>query len=366
MASLACDPPARVAVFRALQLGDLLCAVPALRALRAAWPGARITLIGLPWARDFVRRVAYVDDFLEFPGFPGLPERPPELERLPRFLAAAQARRFDLALQLHGSGVLTNPLVLALGARRSAGFHPAGGWCPDRNWFLPWPDTLPEVRRLLALARFLGAPAVGEALELPLLPEERHAFSELLPLLPPGPFVCVHPGARLPSRRWPPERFARVADRLAAAGYGIVLTGTGDEAPLLAAVAAAMGAPAVSLAGRTSLGTLALLVARAKLVLCNDTGMSHVASAVDTPSVVVACGSDPRRWSPLDGARHRVVWRAVPCRPCAHVECPTGHECALGVEAEEVAAQALRLLQAGAGRPLAALVPAPARAEDAS
>src|SRR3954447_12677434 len=133
--------PRRIAVLRALRLGDLLCAVPALRALRAALPEAEVVLVGLPWARALVERFdRCLDGFLEFPGYPGLPERTADLARIPAFLAEAQARRFDLAIQMQGSGGITNPLTVLLGARANAGFFRPGEYCPDAGRFVRYPD----------------------------------------------------------------------------------------------------------------------------------------------------------------------------------------------------------------------------------
>lgn len=348
-------PPARIdwsacaniAVVRALQLGDLLCAVPALRALRAAAPHARITLVGLPWAESFAARFAcYIDDFLAFPGFPGLPEHPAALTAIPPFFAAAQERRFDLALQMHGSGALSNPLAVLLGARRTAGFYRPGEYCPDPLLFLPWEDKEHEVQRYLRLAAALGVPARGARLEFPFSADERQALRRAVPELPaPGSYACIHPGARLPSRRWSPERFAEVADRLAAAGLDIVLTGSAGEAQLTGAVRHAMRSPALDLAGRTGLGELAALLADARLLVCNDTGVSHIAAALATPSVVICNGADPDRFAPLDGTLHRVLHATVACRPCLHVECPLeGHPCAAGVTAGQAGDAAAAML----------------------
>jgi len=337
----------RIGVFRALQLGDLLCTTPALRALRAAFPKAHITLIGLPWARDMVERLEYVDGLLAFPGFPGLPECEPDLTALPDFFRVAQAHRFDLVIQMHGAGTLTNPLCSALGARLTAGFFPSGGWCPDPERFMAWPERGPEVGRWLRLLQFLGIPTRGEQLDFPVRADERRRFRGLAAVhdLKRHRYVCLHPGARLPSRRWPPERFAKVGDWLAEQGFSVVLTGATDERDIAARVIASMRQPAIDLVGATDLGMFAALIGDARLLVSNDTAASHVAAATRTPSVVVCAGSDPERWAPLDHERHQVVYHAVICRPCVHVECPFGHPCALAVTPEAVLQRARVLLR---------------------
>ena len=340
--------PARIAVFRALQLGDLLCAVPALRALRARFPLAHITLVGLPGAAAFQRRFgAYLDDLAPFPGASGMPEQAPREEALPAFYDWARAQRFDVALQLHGSGELTNPLVRNLGARHIAGFHPEPQPpAEERAWWMPWPERLPEIERHLALMRFLGLPAQLADLEFPLTHRDREEALSLArnARLRAGRTVLVHPGARLASRRWPADRFAAVASALSRAGYDVALTGSEAERPLNRQVAELAQAPLRNLAGCTELGVLAALLERSRLLVCNDTGVSHVAAAVGTPSVVIASGSDVNRWAPLDRARHPVLWRDAPCRPCAHDQCPVGHPCALGVTVQDVIGRAEGML----------------------
>jgi ADP-heptose:LPS heptosyltransferase len=332
-------PPKRVAVLRALQLGDLLCAIPALRALRSALPKVQVTLICLPWAREFVIRFGrYIDEFLEFPGFPGLPERTFAAKEFPKFVARAIESQFDLAIQMHGSGSFVNPMLLLLGAQHNAGYYLPGEWCPDLERFLAYPHGLPEVRRHLALMEFLGVPPCGEELEFPLRESDRDELAVLdeARSLDLGTYACIHPGARYASRRWGAERFATVADWLRQRGLRVVITGSDDEVDLANRVAAAMSGPATNLAGRTSLGALAALIAGARLVVSNDTGISHVAAALKVPSVVVVTGSDPKRWAPLDRARHRIVFHQVDCQPCEHLICPIGHPCATGLEPERV------------------------------
>ncbi len=345
----------RIAVFRALQVGDMLCAVPALRALRAAAPTAEITLIGLPWAAEFAQRFhQYIDDFVPFPGAPGMPEQGADAGGLDAFYRDMQSRRFDLALQLHGSGRLTNAIVRRLGARQEAGFQCADKSSADSG-FIPYPEHEPEIQRLLRLIEALGVPTRGDALEFPITGAEWKELARLRVAygLRPGEYVCVHPGARLATRRWLPERFAVVADALAMQGLRVVLTGTSEEQLLTQGVARAMHAGAIDLCGQTSIGVLGALYAGARVLVCNDTGVSHIAAALCVPSVVVYCGSDPARWAPLDHERHRQVYAPIECRPCEHAVCPIGHKCALGVTADQVATVALEVVGVDRGRRVA-------------
>jgi ADP-heptose:LPS heptosyltransferase len=295
----------RIAILRALPLGDLLCAVPALRSFRRAWQDADITLVGLPGARGFVERFgAFVDGLLELPGYPGLPEPAADIAAVPDFLRDAQARGFDLVVQLQDDGSVTNPLAVLLGGSRTAGFFAEGAWCPDKESFVPWPDRGPEPMRLLRLPDRIGLPVDGAALEFPLSDEDRAGRPE-------GEYACLAPGARTPGRRWSVEGFAAVGDALAERGLQVVVTGSEDDAAVTAAVAAAMSAPAVDLGGKTTLGAFGGVVEGARLLVTNDSGASHVAAALRTPSVVVFISSDPRRWAPLDGALHRSVTAPV-------------------------------------------------------
>lgn len=340
--------PKKIAVFRALQLGDLLCAVPAFRALRRAFPNSKITLIGLPWAKSFMDRFPnYFDDFLEFPGYPGLPEIVPQVKKIPTFFKTAQERRFDLAIQMHGSGIFANPITVMLGANVNAGFFLYREYCPDTYRFMLYPTSEHEIWRYLRLIEFLGIPIQGDHLEFPLFQKDERDFSSLdkIAHLQAHEYICIHPGARLPSRRWLIERFARVADALAISGLKIVLTGSADEIQLNETVGANMKVPFINLAGQTNLGTLAILLKKARLLICNDTGVSHIAAALRVPSIVIVAGSDPSRWAPLDYQRHRIVYHHIDCRPCFFSTCPVGYPCANGVSAETVISQAKKLLQ---------------------
>src|SRR5919112_6815304 len=147
--------PSRIAVFQALKLGDLLCTTPALRAIRCRFPAAEITFIGRPWAEDFVARLSTVNRFLPFPGYPGIAESPPDAaQSIPRW------PRCDLAIQMHGSGAVSNGFIATLEATRSVGFGPPR----DQRLItaLSWDENEPEPLRWLRLADAIGAAPAGQ------------------------------------------------------------------------------------------------------------------------------------------------------------------------------------------------------------
>ncbi len=360
----------RIAVFRALQLGDLLVAVPAFRALRQHFPNAEITLIGLPWAASFVQRFSrYIDRFVEFVGYPGINEVAYDAQRTMRFLAEQRAYRYDIVVQMHGSGRTSNPFVLALGATCSVGYYEnvAAGLTIEARY----PDDQHEKWRNLKLVELLVQTLVVEAdvsylsrlsiakqdvihlslqvrLEFPLFADDYAEADALLgPYLQGGKrIIGIHSGARPPARRWPVEYFANVADSLARQfDAQIVLTGGPGEEQTVQAVSDAMHFPALSLVGKTSLGGLAALMKRFELFISNDTGPSHIACAVDCPSITLFGPAEVRRWAPLGRERHSIMRQPVACSPCGYWECPIDHRCLRWLSPDVVLTKAREMMQ---------------------
>jgi len=232
-------------------------------------------------------------------------------DELAGFYAGVCEQSFDLALQLHDSGNVANHIAAGFGARTMAGFSRLAPVETERTLLLPYPADGAESERLLLLPERLGAPAAGRHLEFPLRPSDAAelAASRVAPDLEAGSYLCIHPGTHQGDTGWPPERFADVADRLHAGfGLGTVLLGSAEEAPLVRAVAGRMRSPAIEAAVPMSIGALAALLSRARLLVCNDGGVSHLAAGLGLNSVVVFSKADIARWAPPDRLRHRCIW----------------------------------------------------------
>ncbi|WP_454198326.1 glycosyltransferase family 9 protein [Nocardia sp. Marseille-Q1738] len=271
---------ASILVLRALGLGDLLTIVPALRGLKNAYPDDRVVLAAPEALRILVDLIDAVDELLPTAGLGALQ------------WAGAPPR---LAVNLHGSGPESIRDLLALRPDTLlTHHHPDFPELPGPQWR----DDLHEVHRWCRLLEYGGIDADPTALLLPEPPQ---------PALESN-VVVIHPGAAYPARRWPSERFARVARELTANGHRVVITGTRGERPLANSVAEKGGLPPSAVyAGRTDLVELAALVADAALVVCGDTGVGHLATAFGTPSVVLFGPTPPHRWGPPAAAKHHVT-----------------------------------------------------------
>lgn len=301
----------KLAVFRGLYLGDLVAATPALRALRCGYPRAEITLVSLPWATTLAPHLPYVDRLLPYPGAPGLDGAGNE-EELEEFVERISAERFDLAVNLHGRGPTSTRLVARFRARRTASFvGEKGSDLPALDVEVPWDAEAHESRKLLLLAKKVGGvPTLACDNAEPELrvreEDKRRARALLSGDTRKGPLSLVHPGASVPEKRWPGEAFGRVAKDLAQLGYTVAVTGSAGEKELTRRVSEASPG-SLDLGNKTDLSTLIALVARANVVVSNDTGPVHLAYALRTPSVTLfGPSTDANRWGPLDRRRHAI------------------------------------------------------------
>ncbi|HWM07739.1 MAG TPA: glycosyltransferase family 9 protein [Solirubrobacteraceae bacterium] len=265
-------------VYRSLGLGDLLTAVPALRALAAAFPHHRRVLAAPADFAALAEHVGAVDEVADC-----VPLAP-----LPRRLHGA-----DVAVNLHGRGPQSHELLLASRPRRLIAFgrppHPV--WRPGEHEVARWCRMLAES----------GVPADPAALGIaaPRTPPPEMAVDATL----------VHPGAASAARRWPADRWAAVARAEHDAGRRVAITGSAAERGLAHHVARAAGLPdAAVLAGRTDLLGLAAAVAAARCVVCGDTGIAHLANALGTPSIVLFGPTPPAEWGPPERDRHVALW----------------------------------------------------------
>ncbi|MGC4792698.1 glycosyltransferase family 9 protein [Micromonospora saelicesensis] len=314
----------RIAVLRANALGDFIFALPALDALRSAYPSAEIVLLGAPWHAKLWRdRPGPVDRVLVVPPAAGIrtPEPGEPESSMDDFVATAAGAEFDLAVQIHGGGANSNPLISRLGARLTVGLRTDDA--PPLDRWLRYVYYQHEVIRYLEVVALAGAPATTITPTLAVTDADR---AEAAQVLGPAsrPRVALHPGATDTRRRWPAERFAEVARALHEDGYEVLVTGTPSEQEVVDRVVAAAQVPVRPQVGTLSLGGLVGCYADCALVVSNDTGPLHLAAAVGGPTVgIFWVGNLINGASPLRG-RHRPIssW-TVHCPVCG-VDCTPG------------------------------------------
>lgn len=325
-------------------IGDAVMSLGGLRALAAACPGARVTVLARPWVRAIYDAVKTVDETMAY--------EPRGHDRGPSgFLRAARRireRRFDACVVLPNA-FRAAALVAAARVPERWGYATEG-----RSFLLtktvppaPRPFGRHQVHYYLDLVRGLGFESGVPDVSLSLRDETRASARALLASAgrePGRPLVGIHPGAtNSRAKIWAPERYGGVGRRLARAeGAQIVVLGGPSDEALAARLAEALDEPPLMLAARTSLEELMGVLAELSLFLTNDSGPMHLAAALGVPTLAVFGPTDPAETGPF-GTRSRVVREPVDCSPCLHRDCPIDHRCMTRVSVDRVAAEAVEL-----------------------
>ncbi len=293
--------------------------LPALHALKHAYPASELVYIGLGWHADFLRdrpgpvdRVMVIGSASYPDGGAGLGS---DLRVGNDFLQAMHDEKFDLALQMYGGGRHANPLVSRFGAKVTVGMRTADAAPLDRS--LAYGGMMNRRLQLLEVAALAGATVWPMKRELHATAADHLLAEGLVPFTPGQRLVVVQPGASDRRRRWPAARFAAVADALVEEGALVAINGSPGEAPVVAAVIEAMRHPAVDLSGKATLAGLCGLLDRARLMVSNDTGPLHMALALGRACVGVYWFTNLLESAPLcqDGHRAALSTRIV-CPVC--------------------------------------------------
>jgi ADP-heptose:LPS heptosyltransferase len=341
----------KIAAIRVNALGDFICALPALEALRAAYPDAEIVLLAKKWTAIFMKdRPGPINRVVVVPPYGGVGVEPGssvDALEIESFFHTMRQEHFDLAIQMHGGGRYSNRFVRRIGARMSVGSKTPDAEPLDRS--LPYIFFQQEILRQLEVVSLVGATVTNLEPCITVtesdLNEAHRVFDSTLSS---DKLVALHPGASDPRRRWPAEKFAAVGDALASRGAQIVITGTPEEQDLANAIVNAMQTSVRNLCGFISLGGLAGLLSRCRLVVSNDSGPLHLAAAVGTATVGIYWCFNLLNYAPLTRAHHRPIasWRLT-CPNCGNdvVHEPCNHHDSLvaDISTDEVISAALDL-----------------------
>ncbi len=320
-------------------VGDAVLSVPAMKAVRALFPDAEITLLVRPWVAGLFGSAPFIDSVWSRKKVRGFREWVQMAKEI-------RQKDFDLAL------LFPNSFGSALTAW-TGGIPQRVGYSTDRRGLLltrstrPSPEKQHQAQYYLGLVENMFGSVSQPTIEIEATEKERVSARRLLEqegVDPEAGFVVVTPGAAFGSaKRWYETRFAEVADRLVSElGLAIVVVGSESERLIGEKVRDGMRNPAAVLSGLTSLETLVGLLAQASLMITNDSGPMHIASALGIPTVAVFGPTDAEATYPL-GPRTRVVRHAVQCSPCLLRECPTDHRCMDRVTVDEVFEAAMSL-----------------------
>lgn len=327
-------------------IGDAVMTIPAVRAIRRNFPAAHITLLVKPWVAPVFEDAPWIDEICRYEDH----ERHGRLTGKWRLACELRARQFDAAI------LLQNAFEAAL-ITRLAGIGVRVGFDSDgRRLLLTHPVQRTKAIRQLHQTRYYLQMLAGAGLNADWQPPEIHLSRAIRQQAETvlskfgqrsrRPLIGINPSAAFGSaKQWHPHRFAQVADRICRKiGATAVIFGGPEDQALGRQIDAQMQAPAINLAGSTSLPQAMALVAACRLFITNDSGLMHVAYALKVPLVAIFGSTDMLATGPL-GAESQVVHVPVDCSPCLKPVCPIDKRCMERITVEMVFAAAMQRLE---------------------
>lgn len=340
----------RVLLIRLDNLGDVLLTTPAFRAVRRALSGTHVALLAGPAGCEIGQLNPDIDETILYhaPNEDVYFRLPQEPEREMTAVEMLKERGFDAAIIFTSYKQSALPAAYlcylsGIPIRAAGSFEGPGSLLTHRHRYAENVPPKHESLRGLELTDSLSFPSVEPEMVLIPREEDEEGAARLLERHGVERFLLVHPGASASSRVYPTERYAAVVEKLAGqSGLPVLVSGGPGEEDLAQKVAGSAGVP---VGGETSFGEFAALVGRATVVVTNNTGTTHVASALKRPVVTVFAGTNPpEQWGPWR-TPNRLLTHPVPCAPCYKRVCPIGHECLTGIAPETVVGAVLGLLR---------------------
>lgn len=311
----------KIAVLRANALGDFIVTLPALKAIRSAYPDAEIVLLGKPWHKGFlIRGRTPVDRVIIVPVKKGIRTETNKTEdenEIADFLIQMQKEKFDIVLNFQGKGISANPFIKQFKAKITAGLT-----CEESeklDFSLDYYYYQSEVIRYIEVAKLIGATTFDPEPELNVLDQDELEIKEFMSVLN-KPYIILHPVAVDIRRMWPLENYAKLADEIKQKNFEIVFTGAAEDRTAIDGIITKMNSAAINACGNFSLGGLSALLSHATLMISADTGPLHLGRAVNVPTIGFYWAPNLINWGPLTRTIHHplISWNMA-CPICGLV-----------------------------------------------
>jgi predicted lipopolysaccharide heptosyltransferase III len=350
-----------ILIIKLRYIGDVLLATPTVRAIKAARPDFRITMMVNRGTEDVLSGNQDLDEIVVLDKG--------SLAAQWRLIAGLRRRRFDTVIDLT-DGDRSAFLSWISGAAVRIGFNDEHRWRGKyyTQVVQPVPGIQHRIDRDLEALKPLNIQASSKDPQLWLTPEEMKDADQLLDQLcvqRSQSIAILQPGARYWFKAWPPERFAELADQLTSHhGCQVLIGGSNQDIDLAQQIRQMAKSNPVTMAGRTTIKQFAAIAKKSALFVGSDSGAMHIASAVGTPVVALFGPSNPEEWGPR-GIMVEVIYKGLDCRRCYHPTCERGEEsCMRQIIVEDVFVAASRLMGASDEENLDRLLPVKMRANN--